>query len=236
MLYPSSHTEKQAQLSSPTCPKCGPGTGEAQGPPPWDRRGPIFQGRRQGLRREGLAQDPDSPARPPHRVRFYEGPELVADSNVVLDTTMRGGRLGVFCFSQENIIWANLRYRCNGEGRVLPGRVWRSPCPSSSLLTCLPFLCRYHPRGLRDSEAAAGLGMGSGDPLLEDGHPRGCPRCDKQGTRHTAPRGGCPRGAQGGQNKVWAVEWLAAGSAVGRWWRGPQRECWDRDPQTQACG
>uniref|UniRef100_A0A452TTV0 Cartilage oligomeric matrix protein n=1 Tax=Ursus maritimus TaxID=29073 RepID=A0A452TTV0_URSMA len=56
------------------------------------------------------------------RVRFYEGPELVADSNVVLDTTMRGGRLGVFCFSQENIIWANLRYRCNGEGNVLPGR------------------------------------------------------------------------------------------------------------------
>lgn len=51
----------------------------------------------------------------PHRVRFYEGPELVADSNVVLDTAMRGGRLGVFCFSQENIIWANLRYRCNGE-------------------------------------------------------------------------------------------------------------------------
>lgn len=52
---------------------------------------------------------------PIHRVRFYEGPELVADSNVVLDTAMRGGRLGVFCFSQENIIWANLRYRCNGE-------------------------------------------------------------------------------------------------------------------------
>ncbi|EGV97430.1 Cartilage oligomeric matrix protein [Cricetulus griseus] len=47
------------------------------------------------------------------RVRFYEGPELVADSNVVLDTAMRGGRLGVFCFSQENIIWANLLYRCN---------------------------------------------------------------------------------------------------------------------------
>ncbi|KAM9688457.1 cartilage oligomeric matrix protein [Trichechus inunguis] len=47
------------------------------------------------------------------RVRFFEGPELVADSNVILDTTMRGGRLGVFCFSQENIIWANLRYRCN---------------------------------------------------------------------------------------------------------------------------
>ncbi|XP_038239768.1 cartilage oligomeric matrix protein [Dermochelys coriacea] len=47
------------------------------------------------------------------RARFYEGPEMVADSGVILDTTMRGGRLGVFCFSQENIIWSNLRYRCN---------------------------------------------------------------------------------------------------------------------------
>ncbi|KAM3855759.1 cartilage oligomeric matrix protein [Vipera latastei] len=47
------------------------------------------------------------------RTRFYEGSEVVADTGVVLDTTMRGGRLGVFCFSQENIIWSNLRYRCN---------------------------------------------------------------------------------------------------------------------------
>ncbi|XP_070601847.1 cartilage oligomeric matrix protein isoform X2 [Erythrolamprus reginae] len=47
------------------------------------------------------------------RTRFYEGSEVVADTAVVLDTTMRGGRLGVFCFSQENIIWSNLRYRCN---------------------------------------------------------------------------------------------------------------------------
>ncbi|XP_053321612.1 cartilage oligomeric matrix protein [Spea bombifrons] len=47
------------------------------------------------------------------RVKFFEGSELVADSGVILDTTMRGGRLGVFCFSQENIIWSNLRYRCN---------------------------------------------------------------------------------------------------------------------------
>uniref|UniRef100_A0A673IRZ3 Thrombospondin-3a-like n=1 Tax=Sinocyclocheilus rhinocerous TaxID=307959 RepID=A0A673IRZ3_9TELE len=47
------------------------------------------------------------------RVKLYEGTEMVADSNVVIDTTMRGGRLGVFCFSQENIIWSNLRYGCN---------------------------------------------------------------------------------------------------------------------------
>ncbi|XP_064187555.1 cartilage oligomeric matrix protein [Anguilla rostrata] len=47
------------------------------------------------------------------RVRFYEGTQMVADTGIIIDTTMRGGRLGVFCFSQENIIWANLRYRCN---------------------------------------------------------------------------------------------------------------------------
>ncbi|XP_058862010.1 thrombospondin-3a-like [Acipenser ruthenus] len=47
------------------------------------------------------------------RMKLYEGSGLVADSGVVIDTTMRGGRLGVFCFSQENIIWSNLRYRCN---------------------------------------------------------------------------------------------------------------------------
>lgn len=53
------------------------------------------------------------------RARFYEGTELVADSGVTIDTTMRGGRLGVFCFSQENIIWSNLKYRCNGKKAVL---------------------------------------------------------------------------------------------------------------------
>uniref|UniRef100_A0A674JQR7 Thrombospondin 3 n=1 Tax=Terrapene triunguis TaxID=2587831 RepID=A0A674JQR7_9SAUR len=52
------------------------------------------------------------------RVRLYEGPRLVADSGVIIDTTMRGGRLGVFCFSQENIIWSNLQYRCND---TIPG-------------------------------------------------------------------------------------------------------------------
>lgn len=53
------------------------------------------------------------------RARFYEGTELVADSGVTIDTTMRGGRLGVFCFSQENIIWSNLKYRCNGKQHAL---------------------------------------------------------------------------------------------------------------------
>ncbi|XP_046875057.1 thrombospondin-3b-like isoform X3 [Hypomesus transpacificus] len=47
------------------------------------------------------------------RVRLYEGMTLVADSGVVIDTSMKGGRLGAFCFSQEQVIWSNLGYRCN---------------------------------------------------------------------------------------------------------------------------
>uniref|UniRef100_A0A8C2BQM9 Thrombospondin 3b n=1 Tax=Cyprinus carpio TaxID=7962 RepID=A0A8C2BQM9_CYPCA len=46
-------------------------------------------------------------------IRLYEGKALVADSGVLIDTTMRGGRLGVFCFSQENVIWSDLGYRCD---------------------------------------------------------------------------------------------------------------------------
>jgi thrombospondin 2/3/4/5 len=40
---------------------------------------------------------------------------MVADSGNIYDTTLRGGRLGVFCFSQEMIIWSDLVYRCNGK-------------------------------------------------------------------------------------------------------------------------
>uniref|UniRef100_A0A4W5MHR6 Thrombospondin 3b n=1 Tax=Hucho hucho TaxID=62062 RepID=A0A4W5MHR6_9TELE len=56
------------------------------------------------------------------RVRLYEGMTLVADSGMVVDTLMRGGRLGVFCFSQEQIIWSNLGYRCNDRPMWKPVR------------------------------------------------------------------------------------------------------------------
>lgn len=49
------------------------------------------------------------------RLRIFEGENMVADSGNVFDSTLKGGRLGVFCFSQEMIIWSDLVYRCNGE-------------------------------------------------------------------------------------------------------------------------
>nr|CAD7202755.1 unnamed protein product [Timema douglasi] len=49
------------------------------------------------------------------RLRIFEGEHMVADSGNVFDSTLKGGRLGVFCFSQEMIIWSDLVYRCNGK-------------------------------------------------------------------------------------------------------------------------
>jgi len=47
------------------------------------------------------------------RLRIFEGENMVADSGNVFDSTLKGGRLGVYCFSQEMIIWSDLVYRCN---------------------------------------------------------------------------------------------------------------------------
>lgn len=62
---------------------------------------------------------------------------------MIIDTSMRGGRLGVFCFSQENIIWSNLQYRCNGE--ALDGgqldRAPGSPHPLMQLVSPLQTQC-----------------------------------------------------------------------------------------------
>ncbi|CAH1239205.1 THBS4 [Branchiostoma lanceolatum] len=47
------------------------------------------------------------------RLRLYEGSRLVVDSGDVLDASLRGGRLGVYCYSQENVIWSNLVTKCD---------------------------------------------------------------------------------------------------------------------------
>jgi thrombospondin 2/3/4/5 len=49
------------------------------------------------------------------RLRIFDGENMVADSGNIFDSTLKGGRLGVFCFSQEMIIWSDLVYRCNGK-------------------------------------------------------------------------------------------------------------------------
>lgn len=49
------------------------------------------------------------------RLQIYEKDRKVTDSGNIFDKTLHGGRLGVFCFSQEMIVWSDLAYRCNGK-------------------------------------------------------------------------------------------------------------------------
>ncbi|VEN56410.1 unnamed protein product [Callosobruchus maculatus] len=47
------------------------------------------------------------------RLKIFEGDQEVADSGNIFETTLKGGQLGVLCFSQQEIIWSDLVYRCN---------------------------------------------------------------------------------------------------------------------------
>ncbi|KAL7026856.1 hypothetical protein ACKWTF_005201 [Chironomus riparius] len=54
-------------------------------------------------------------------MRIFNGKKLVVDSGNIYDSTLKGGRLGMFVFSQEMIIWSNLIYRCNEN---LPAKIY----------------------------------------------------------------------------------------------------------------
>lgn len=49
------------------------------------------------------------------RFELFKGLEKVADSRNRYDHHIKGGQLGVYCFSQAMIKWSNLVYRCNGK-------------------------------------------------------------------------------------------------------------------------
>lgn len=48
-------------------------------------------------------------------MKIFNGKKLVVDSGNIYDSTLQGGRLGMFVFSQEMTIWSNLFYKCNGK-------------------------------------------------------------------------------------------------------------------------
>ncbi|XP_046661540.1 cartilage oligomeric matrix protein [Homalodisca vitripennis] len=61
------------------------------------------------------------------RLRMFQGSTMVVDSGNIFDSTLKGGRLGVYCFSQEMIIWSDLVYRCNDN---VPEAIYRELPPN----------------------------------------------------------------------------------------------------------
>ncbi|XP_078574812.1 uncharacterized protein LOC144861014 [Branchiostoma floridae x Branchiostoma japonicum] len=47
------------------------------------------------------------------RLKLYSGSHLVADSGNLHDLSLRGGRVGVYCYSQQDVIWADLVTKCD---------------------------------------------------------------------------------------------------------------------------
>ena len=46
---------------------------------------------------------------------MFNGPKVMTDSGNIVDRTHKGGRLGVFCFSQAKVMWSSMRYSCAGN-------------------------------------------------------------------------------------------------------------------------
>ncbi|KAJ8673743.1 hypothetical protein QAD02_005005 [Eretmocerus hayati] len=61
------------------------------------------------------------------RLWIYEGQRLIVDSGNNFDSTLKGGRLGVFAFSQQMVLWSNLKYTCK---ETVPYEVYRTLPPN----------------------------------------------------------------------------------------------------------
>jgi syndecan 4 len=48
------------------------------------------------------------------RLKFYKGRREFADTGYIHDNTFAGGRMGLYVFSQAQVVWTDLSYRANG--------------------------------------------------------------------------------------------------------------------------
>lgn len=51
------------------------------------------------------------------RLVVYAEGEIVVDTGYIIDKTLKGGKVGMYVFSQGQVLWKNLSYRCSGKCR-----------------------------------------------------------------------------------------------------------------------
>ena len=52
----------------------------------------------------------------------------MTDSKNIFDKTLSGGRLGFFVFSQEQVVWSDMSYKCREK---LPQKIYDEELPES---------------------------------------------------------------------------------------------------------
>ena len=49
------------------------------------------------------------------RLKVFSEGELVVDTGYIIDKTLKGGKVGMYVFSQAKVVWSNMSYKCNGR-------------------------------------------------------------------------------------------------------------------------
>ncbi len=49
-----------------------------------------------------------------HRLKFFKGRRELADTGYIHDRSFAGGRMGLYVFSQAEVVWNDLSYRADG--------------------------------------------------------------------------------------------------------------------------
>ena len=48
------------------------------------------------------------------RLQVYEGKDKFFDTGCLYDRSIKGGRVGLFVFSQKAVIWSDVKVKCEG--------------------------------------------------------------------------------------------------------------------------
>ena len=53
------------------------------------------------------------------RLKILAKGEVVVDTGYLVDKTLKGGRVGLYVFSQSDVTWKHLSYKANGRRALM---------------------------------------------------------------------------------------------------------------------